>query len=703
MRAGGILYLIVILVNLLAAQGLPTVAIIQFEASGMEATDATNITSRFSYELSRANRFRITEREMMERILKEQKFQLSECTSSDCVVEVGQLLNVRYMIAGTISKTFDLYSLHVRLISVESGEVVAQTVEDFEGSARDFISGTIRNAALKLAAESSTGQEVSGISHVTPTSTRTGQVVYTLNTSPVNVFIDGNFSGENNSQKINLSLPMGDHTIKFTAAGYSDYEKTVTVLPDQSIEYTVKMEPGSVAFGPAVTTGIIIVRSVPEGATVYLDGRDVGVTPIQVPKAGAGQHTIRVKATLYYDHLEQVDVQADAIIQVMAKLAPSFGSLNIISDPDGAVVSLNGQMKGRTPLKINELASGEYEITISKDLYHTYFEKFIITDGSDNKRNIRLQPAFGRMSLKSEPAGASVSLDSRKRGVTPLDINELSSGSYTLRIEMDLYTPYESEITIEDGKTFTQTCSLNPCFGTLNIDGSPIGADIIINGAAVGTIPLKLFKVPAGLAEIKVRAASYHPKTQFQQVNVGDLLNLDIQLERHTGNVLVLTDPPGAHIALNDRNQGVSPKILLGMPTGKYKLAITHTEYLPVNEDFNLALDERKEFNIKLLTYVGSIRQEIDRVKRKRNLNIVASGVLGITAGALQFISMKTYTDYENASTSTEAVDLYDKANTLNKLSGYVGTAAGLSAIPILKRQVEIRKLISKVNKGHER
>ncbi len=355
------IFLMSLCLSPLIAQDLPTVAIMEFEASGMSENDAANITSRFGYELSKANRFRITEREMMEQILKEQQFQLSGCTSSECVVEVGQLLSVKYVVAGKVQKTIDFYSLHIRMISVESGVVITQVIEDYEGSAKDFVTIAVRNAAMKLAAESGTIKTSFSNNAVTNIA-QTGQVTFSLNVTPVNVFIDGSFSGENITEIVSLSLPSGDHTIKLISQGYIDYEKAITILPDQSIDYKVELKKGVSESVNTVTTGIIVVRSVPEGATVFVDGRDAGKTPVQIPKAGSGKHTVRASKALYHDYLEEITVEPDGIIQVQASLTAAFGSLSILSQPDGAVVTLNGQIKGKTPLMINELASGEYDI-----------------------------------------------------------------------------------------------------------------------------------------------------------------------------------------------------------------------------------------------------------------------------------------------------------------------------------------------------
>lgn len=687
---------LLIFVSLVTARDLPVVAVMNFDESGMSKTDAANITARFGFELSRANRFTIIEREKMEAILDEQGFQQSGCTASECIVEAGQLLNVEYMVAGKVTKTFDLYSLHVRLISVETGIVVAQVVEDHTGSAADFLTGSVRNAAMKLAAEANVSSSA-GTGKTITTISSTGQVNFTLNTSPVNVFIDGTYSGENNSQSVNLSLPMGDHTIKFTASGFQDYEKMITIIKDQKIDYTVEMQRGASGTTSAITTGIIVIRSNPEGATVYLDGRNVGATPFQVPKAGVGKHTVRVEKSLYHDYLEEITLQPDGIAQIVAQLKPAFGSLEIITVPDGGVVTLNGQLKGRTPLILNELASGEYEIVITKDLYHAHRERFIITDESMNKRNISLSPAFGKLAVSGTPAGATVYIDGQLQGKTPLDIDELPSGKYSMRIDMDLYASCESEISIEDGKTNEQRYIMKPRFGTLNINGYPNGANVTINGIKIGQLPLKLYKVSAGLAEIKMEAPQYHPETRFQQINAGDLIDLDINLERHTGSVVVLTDPPGANVRLNLKDYGPSPQIIKDVPTGQQKLQITHPDYLTVDRKFELALNERKEINIPLLTYVGSIQQEIDGVKRIRNLNALAAGALGVTAGIVKIVSISAYHNYENATETNKALDYYDTANSLNKISGYVGIAAGATAIPVFKWQFDIRNLSQKL------
>ena len=123
----------------------------QFVGSGVDRITARNITDRFSYELSKTKRFDIVELEMIEKILNEQGFQTSGCVTDECAVEIGQMIGVSQIVAGSISKIEGLYSLNIRLIDVKTGKIIYQDMGDYYGSAKDFIKVTIKNMARRMA------------------------------------------------------------------------------------------------------------------------------------------------------------------------------------------------------------------------------------------------------------------------------------------------------------------------------------------------------------------------------------------------------------------------------------------------------------------------------------------------------------------------------------------------------------------------
>ena len=116
------LTILLLLFSLVSAQDFrQTVAVIDFDASGISQLEATSLTNRFRTAVGDVGAMRLVERGMMEEVLQEQGFQQTGCTSEECAVEVGQLLGVQNMIGGSIGRVGETFTLDVRMISVQSG------------------------------------------------------------------------------------------------------------------------------------------------------------------------------------------------------------------------------------------------------------------------------------------------------------------------------------------------------------------------------------------------------------------------------------------------------------------------------------------------------------------------------------------------------------------------------------------------------
>ena len=99
------------------------IAVINLNPQGISENTAIIVSEFLRHYLLKINKFNVLEREMMEEIIKEQKFQLSGCTTEECAVKVGALLNVEKIVVGSISKLGDKYYITARLVDVESGKV----------------------------------------------------------------------------------------------------------------------------------------------------------------------------------------------------------------------------------------------------------------------------------------------------------------------------------------------------------------------------------------------------------------------------------------------------------------------------------------------------------------------------------------------------------------------------------------------------
>lgn len=100
------------------------VAVMEFTAKGVSGDEAGMLADMFRSDLVGTRIFKVLDRNNMEKILKEQSFQGSGCTDTSCAVEIGKLLNMKYMIVGTFSKFGSTYVLVVDIIDVETSEIV---------------------------------------------------------------------------------------------------------------------------------------------------------------------------------------------------------------------------------------------------------------------------------------------------------------------------------------------------------------------------------------------------------------------------------------------------------------------------------------------------------------------------------------------------------------------------------------------------
>ena len=126
------------------------VAILNLNPINISNANALAFTHRLQSELFRIGRFYLIEREKMQEILEEQGFQQTGCTSSECLVEAGKLLNVEQIIGGSISNVGSVYSIELRLINVETGKIVGIATEDINGSVEYVLLEGIKKVALKI-------------------------------------------------------------------------------------------------------------------------------------------------------------------------------------------------------------------------------------------------------------------------------------------------------------------------------------------------------------------------------------------------------------------------------------------------------------------------------------------------------------------------------------------------------------------------
>jgi hypothetical protein len=166
--------------------------------------------------------------------------------------------------------------------------------------------------------------------------------------------------------------------------------------------------------------------------------------------------------------------------------AENDGRLLVRSTPAGARVFVDGNEQGRTPAVVRDLPRGEHRVRVTQDGYTTEERRVVITPARPSQsmtiplarprsaaearaaQTARATPATpgtagrftGALTVMSRPAGASVFLDGKMVGTTPVSIRPLAAGSHAIRLEHDGYRRWTSAIRVVANEHNRVTASL---------------------------------------------------------------------------------------------------------------------------------------------------------------------------------------------------------------------------------------------------
>lgn len=154
--------MISVLIALLAFHGIqvsvdsaskrnPTIAVMPFEGKLLAPEESQVLSDALTTELQSKRTMRVVERSQVEKILTEQGFQKSgACDGSECAVEVGKIAGLDRMIVGSIGKLGGTWSMAVRMVDVQTGEILSSARDTREGKVEDLLRYSVPSLATQL-------------------------------------------------------------------------------------------------------------------------------------------------------------------------------------------------------------------------------------------------------------------------------------------------------------------------------------------------------------------------------------------------------------------------------------------------------------------------------------------------------------------------------------------------------------------------
>lgn len=263
------------------------------------------------------------------------------------------------------------------------------------------------------------------------------------------------------------------------------------------------------------------------------------------------------------------------VIEEQPEVAVTYGWVKIDVGPESAVLSIDGE---RVSAGIMRLSAGSHTVQAQMHLYHSQEEPFTVAPGQTTEMQLHLSPAFGKLSIQSDPTGARVILNGVDTGqVTPYENPTCASGKMQVLLRLDeFYDDWSENVNIHDGETTEVNAPLSPNFGTLSIAVDPPGVSVVVNDESWGESPVER-RVKAGSYEVVVEGEKYLKMSQTLRVNRGQSETVSWALQPKTGAISVSSDPPGAAIFLDgEERPEVTPAVLTGVVIGSHQLRLVH-------------------------------------------------------------------------------------------------------------------------------
>ena len=259
------------------------VAIIDFEGAGFKGNENKIITDKFRNEFIDKSNYRIMERNAMDEILKEQGFQQTgTCNSNSCFIEAGQMLGVSYLIAGRISKTNDILALSIRLIEIQTAEIITVLSYESQNDLLTLLSEDVPVIATKFIKKCDTALK--------ELSMKKQKGLLFIESTPRNgeIFIDG--------QKTNKYTPVtfkeiqsGKHEIVIKSKDLISKD-TIQILSGKLAKFTSQLDKGY---------GNLRIETSPEKIEVNIQGLGIYTSPFQVDSIEAGDYSISINVPGY--------------------------------------------------------------------------------------------------------------------------------------------------------------------------------------------------------------------------------------------------------------------------------------------------------------------------------------------------------------------------------------------------------------------
>ena len=256
------------------------------------------------------------------------------------------------------------------------------------------------------------------------------------------------------------------------------------------------------------------------------------------------------------------------------------GTLSINTNPPGATVAVDGQVSGITPLTLS-LKAGTHNVEL-RGTGEPRTVPVTVTAGTTVSQYIELPKAaaaFGQLQVKTEPAGAQVTVDGIPRGKSPVLIEALAAGEHAVSLDAD-GANVKQTVAIEAGVTASLVVPLGAVdpaavSGWVSV-AAPVELQLYENRKLLGTSQNDRVMIAAGRHQIElVNETVGYRTTRSVQVTAGKVSPIKIDWPKGT---IAINAVPWAEVWIDGEKVGETPIGNLALSIGPHEILFRHPE-----------------------------------------------------------------------------------------------------------------------------
>ena len=281
------------------------------------------------------------------------------------------------------------------------------------------------------------------------------------------------------------------------------------------------------------------------------------------------------------------------------------GTLIMTTNPPGAKLFVDGVERGVTPLTV-PLKAGSHALELRGD-GPPRLMPILMTAGAQVSQYIELPKTastFGQLQVRTEPAGARVSVDGVARSTSPVTVADLTPGEHAVLLESERGS-VKQIVLVEAGLTGSLMVPLGtadgaPVSGWIAVT-APTDVQVFENHRLIGTSQSDRLMVSSGRHDIEiVNETLGYRAARTVQVSPGKVTPIKIDYPKGT---IALNAVPWAEVWVDGEKVGDTPIGNLSLVIGPHEIVFRHPDLgeqrhaatVTLNSPARLSVDLRKK------------------------------------------------------------------------------------------------------------